>query len=113
MPYLMIGRVSEENLRHLYNPLTSLWNKVKLRTDLKEKLPAGKGYLLLLDIDGLSAINLSHGREYGDSLLKEIAELCDDLSPLRRVSAIYAPNIRSITIPSHLSNEPKTYAAKE
>lgn len=78
-PHLMIGRVSEENLRHLYNPLTSLWNKVKLRTDLKEKLPAGKGYLLLLDIDGLSAINLSHGREYGDSLLKEIAELCDDL----------------------------------
>ena len=37
-PYLMIGRVSEENLRHLFNPLTSLWNKNKLREDLKALL---------------------------------------------------------------------------
>ena len=79
LPYLMIGRVSEENLRHLFNPLTSLWNKNKLREDLKVRLKEGKGYLVFLDIDGLSAINLSHGREYGDSLLKEIAEFCEDL----------------------------------
>lgn len=79
LPYLMIGRVSEENLRHLFNPLTSLWNKNKLREDLKFRLKEGKGYLVFLDIDGLSAINLSHGREYGDSLLKEIAEFCEDL----------------------------------
>lgn len=79
MPYLMIGRVSEENLRHLFNPLTSLWNKNKLRVDLKDRLKLGNGYLVFLDIDGLSAINLSHGREYGDSLLKEIAELCEDM----------------------------------
>lgn len=78
-PHLMIGRVSEENLRHLFNPLTSLWNKNKLRQDLKGKLKAGKGYLMLLDIDSLSAINLSHGREYGDKLLKEVAELCENL----------------------------------
>lgn len=77
-PHLMIGRVSEENLRHLYNPLTSLWNKNKLRSDLKEKLRNSKGYLMLLDIDGLAAINLSHGREYGDAILKEIAELCEN-----------------------------------
>lgn len=79
LPHLMIGRVSEENLRHLFNPLTSLWNKNKLREDLKVRLKEGKGYLVFLDIDGLSAINLSHGREYGDSLLKEIAEFCEDL----------------------------------
>ena len=79
LPYLMIGRVSEENLRHLFNPLTSLWNKNKLREDLKVRLKEGKGYLVFLDIDGLSAINLSHGREYGDILLKEIAEFCEDM----------------------------------
>ena len=79
MPYLMIGRVSEENLRHLYNPLTSLWNKNKLREDLKSKLEQSKGYLMLLDIDGLAAINLSHGRDYGDKLLKEIAALFENL----------------------------------
>ena len=78
-PYIMLGRVSEENLRHLYNPLTSLWNKNKLRQDLKEKLANGGGYLMLLDIDGLAAINLSHGRQYGDNLLKEVAEFCENL----------------------------------
>lgn len=76
-PYLMIGRVSEENLRHLYNPLTGLWNKNKLRQDLRAGLEASRGYLMFLDVDGLSAINLSHGRQYGDELLKEIAEFCE------------------------------------
>ena len=76
-PHIMIGRVSEENLRHLYNPLTSLWNKNKLRQDLKRLLAESSGYLMLLDIDSLSAINLSHGREYGDALLQEVAQLCD------------------------------------
>ena len=78
-PYIMIGRVSEENLRHLYNPLTGLWNKTKLRQDLRKRLDDGGGYLMLLDIDGLAAINLSHGRQYGDKLLKEVAEFCENL----------------------------------
>ena len=78
-PYLMIGRVSEENLRHLYNPLTSLWNKNKLRLDMKQRLAQGGGSLLLLDVDGLATINLSHGRSYGDDILKEIAQLCENL----------------------------------
>ena len=82
-PHLMIGRVSEENMRHLFNPLTSLWNKNKLRLDLKGELQAGKGFLVLLDIDGLAAINLSRGREYGDILLKEIAEFCENLKDVR------------------------------
>lgn len=85
-PYLMIGRVSEENLRHLFNPLTALWNKNKLQSDLKELLKAGKGYLMFLDIDGLAAINLSHGRDYGDELLKEVGELCENH---KQVSAAY------------------------
>lgn len=82
-PHLMIGRVSEENLRHLFNPLTSLWNKNKLRNDLKALIKAGEGYLMFLDIDGLAAINLSHGRDYGDELLKEIAERCEDHKQVR------------------------------
>lgn len=79
-PNIMIGRVSEENLRHLYNPLTSLWNKNKLRVDLKSYLAKEKKYLMLLDIDGLATINLTHGREYGDNLLKEVAEICEKMS---------------------------------
>lgn len=78
-PYLMIGRASEGNLRHLYNPLTGLWNKIKLRSDLKRHLQESDGYLMLLDIDGLATINLTHGRSYGDALLKEIAHVCEAL----------------------------------
>ena len=48
-PHIMIGRVSEENLRHLYNPLTALWNKNKLRVDLKDYLEQSSRYLMLLD----------------------------------------------------------------
>jgi len=81
-PYVMMGRVSEENVRHLFNPLTSLWNKNKLRIDLEKLFKESTGYLLLLDIDGLAAINLSHGREYGDALLKEVAEVCENLPNL-------------------------------
>lgn len=78
-PHIMIGRVSEEKLRHLYNPLTSLWNKDKLNQDLKKHLEDSNGFLMCLDIDGFSAINLSYGRQYGDGLLKEIAKTCEDL----------------------------------
>lgn len=82
-PHLMIGRVSEENLRHLYNPLTGLWNKIRLRRDLKAELERGDGFLMFLDIDGLATINLTHGRSYGDALLKEIAELCENLEEVK------------------------------
>lgn len=81
-PHLMMGRVSEGNLRHLYNPLTGLWNKNKLQQDLVGNFSNG-GYLILLDIDGLAAINLAHGREYGDKLLKKIAEQCENLDGVK------------------------------
>ncbi len=76
-PYLMLGRVSEENLRHLYNPITSLWNKVKLQQDLKNVLAQSNGYLVYMDVDNLAAINLAHGRAYGDGLLRDVAEFLE------------------------------------
>jgi GGDEF domain-containing protein len=56
-----------------------LWNKNKLRIDLKTYLEQSGRYLMLFDIDNLSTINLTHGRSYGDSLLKEVADLCESL----------------------------------
>jgi hypothetical protein len=56
-PSLMIGRISEEALAHLFNPLTGLWNKVKLREDLKPMLLQKQDQLLLLDIFGILLIN--------------------------------------------------------
>ena len=78
-PYVMIGRLSEEALRHLFNPVTGLWNKTKLREDLKNRLASGKGWLMLLGIPTLSDINLSHGRSFGNQLLGEMANILEDI----------------------------------
>lgn len=78
-PYVMIGRLSEEALRHLFNPVTGLWNKTKLREDLKNRLASGKGWLMLLGIPTLSDINLIHGRIFGNQLLCEMANILEDI----------------------------------
>ncbi len=85
LPLIMIGRVSEHALRHLYTPLTGLWNKVKFRQDMALSLPQDCGYVMLVDIDGLATINLLHGREYGDSLLRELADLLQGIHSARAV----------------------------
>ena len=71
-PAVRIGRVSQNALRHMYNPLTGLFNHVKMMQKFKEVLQQKLGgYLLLVDISDLSAININHGRAYADTLLKE------------------------------------------
>jgi len=75
-PYVLIGRLSEEALRHLFNPLTGLWNKEKLRSDLDGRM-AGKGWLMLLGIPALASLNLRHGRDFGDELLREMADILE------------------------------------
>ena len=73
-PAVRIGRVSLNELRHTYNPLTGLFNNVKMLQKLKEILQQKQGgYLILMDIGDLSAININNGRAYGDELLKELA----------------------------------------
>ncbi len=79
MPAAMIGRVSEEALRHLFNPLTGLWNKTKLREDMKERLKGFTGYLMMIGIPSLTDINLTHGRSCGNQLLRELAELFEQM----------------------------------
>lgn len=75
-PFVMIGMVSDRKLRYLYNPLTKLFNKNKLLTDLQEGLlERNSGYLMLAGIDNLANINLKHGRSYGDRVIKKCAEL--------------------------------------
>ncbi|MGN1404640.1 MAG: EAL domain-containing protein, partial [Erysipelotrichaceae bacterium] len=72
-PFLFIGRVSEDAMRHLYDVKTGLFNKTKLKTDMTDYLNQDNRYLILMDVDNLSAINLRYGLEYGDELLKKIA----------------------------------------
>ena len=78
-PMLMLGRLSEEAVRHLFNPITGLWNKTKLRDDLKNRLNAGAGWLMMLEIPMLADINLSHGRSFGNQLLCDVADILEEI----------------------------------
>ena len=82
---ILIGRVSEETLRHLYNPLTAVGNKVKFREDSEVILKSQRCFAMLIDIDGLAAINLHYGRAFGDSILKETAERLESYPRVKRV----------------------------
>ena len=79
VPYVMIGRISEEALRHLFNPVTGLWNKTKLRDDLKNRLVCGNGWLMMLEIPLLADINLSHGRSFGNQILCDVADILEEI----------------------------------
>ncbi len=79
-PYVMMGRVSEEAVRHLFDPLTGLWNKTKLREDLQLTLRAGKGWLMMLGIPSLADINLSHGRDFGNQVLREMGDVLEEIA---------------------------------
>ena len=109
-PYLMFGRVSEENLRHLYNPITGLWNRNKIRQDMKRYLEDNVGYLMLLDIDDLTTTNLMYGREYGDRLLQEVAEFCESLENVR---AVYHLDRNFFGLVMRLSSESEVRGAYE
>lgn len=72
--FVLIGRLSQNAVQHLYNPVTTLFNKSKLMKELRNAHTNDFSYLVLLDIDNLSDINLKHGAVYGDQLLKSLAE---------------------------------------
>lgn len=85
-PSVMIGRVSEEAMRHLFNPLTGLFNKVRMMEDLKKDFPKfDGGYFMLIDVDDLAGINLSRGRDAGDEVLKYLAESLEEIAKDRKV----------------------------
>lgn len=72
--FVWIGRISENAVKHLYNPLTSLFNKTKLKADLNGDTANKFNNLMLIDINNLSEINLKYGSVCGDGLLKLLAE---------------------------------------
>ena len=83
--FVVIGRISQNAIKFLYNPITTLFNKAKLKIDLQTKEMSNFNSLMLIDIDNLSGINLKHGSEYGDSLLKTLAEELENRFPLKQI----------------------------
>lgn len=73
LPLVMIGRISQNAVKHLYNPVTTLFNKTKLKANIEKNAVSQFSCLMLLDIDDLSDINFKHGTVYGDMLLKTLA----------------------------------------
>lgn len=72
--FVLIGRISQNAVKHLYNPITTLFNKTKLKLDLQSDVLNGYNSLMLIDLDNIAEINLKHGSAYGDSVLKLVAE---------------------------------------
>lgn len=76
--FVLIGRLSQNAVQHLYNPVSTLFNKAKLTLDLRQNNIKPFAYLMLLDVDNLSEINLKHGSVYGDNILKLLAKKLED-----------------------------------
>ena len=66
-----------DELKFLYNhdPLTGLYNFVKLKHELNTKTYK---YLILLDISGFSMINKQYGKEFANKILKAMANSLKD-----------------------------------
>ncbi|WP_432513641.1 diguanylate cyclase domain-containing protein [Kineococcus sp. SYSU DK001] len=64
-----------EDLRHRadHDPLTGLANRRRLQREVAAVLPARRGALLLLDLDGFKQVNDGFGHHVGDELLCEVA----------------------------------------
>ncbi|MDO4270788.1 MAG: EAL domain-containing protein [Eubacteriales bacterium] len=72
-PRAFVGRASDKSLIHLYDPMTGLWNKTKLLDDLEHNTWPGAKCLMMIDIANMAAVNMVHGREYGDEIVKTVA----------------------------------------
>lgn len=75
-PFCMIGRVSDQMLRHLYHPVTKLFNKEKLLQDLTQGMLSG-GYFLLLSVDYLDSEGVSDGKAIDIQVVKKCAEVLE------------------------------------
>lgn len=71
----MIGRISDTVLAGEVDVLTGAFTSARLRKDIQE-IQAGEKpcFLVLLGIDNLKNINIRHGRDFGNELLRTVAD---------------------------------------
>lgn len=74
---LIVGRISEIGSGGKVDTLTGLCCTEKFMEDIKQNLKVYDGYLMVLGVDNFRNINITHGRVYGDSVLKRIANILD------------------------------------
>lgn len=77
-PKFMIGRISGSDLIRKADTLTGLLNEDKFMEDMQMCMNKGRsGHLLLLGIDNFKHINIKYGRNFGNDVLKKVAELLE------------------------------------
>ena len=90
---VLIGMVSDTELRYKVDELTGLYNMAIMKKDLQKILRDGdNGYFLLLGVDNMKQSNVTHGRETGDHILQYIAsvlEECAEANHLYRAEKDY------------------------
>lgn len=77
---LVVGRISEMLLGRMVDGLTGLCSTEKFIKDLKEYQNMSEGYLMVLGTDNFKYINITQGRDAGDEILKQIAQILDQNS---------------------------------
>ncbi len=73
---------TEAELRHLadHDPLTGLLNRRRFRSELDQYVSfaaryGGRGAVMVIDIDGLKAVNDKLGHQAGDTLIRRVSEI--------------------------------------
>ncbi len=79
-PFIMLGRISDTAFRQKVDSLTGKFNKVKMFEDLDEIFATNEpGFLMVLGIDDFKNINIHFGRKYGDKILRQVADVLEDV----------------------------------
>lgn len=79
-PDIAVGRLSNIVLFNKIDMLTGLMNYNKMLENLKEKITQGKrGHLMILGIDNFKDINQKFGRGYGNTVLKQTADVLENI----------------------------------
>lgn len=89
-PFVMIGRVSDIVLTRVYNPVTGLFNKIKMLNDFREGSFPNSNCLMLIEINNLFGESMQNGGKYCDRLLKFLVSVLEKyVSPQRMYHVDY------------------------
>lgn len=83
-PFCMIGRVSDQMLRHLYHPVTKLFNKEKLLQDFAQGV-VSNGYFMLMSVGSAQGDGLSNGKNSDIQIIRKCAEILESSGVSRHI----------------------------